>query len=79
MWPLYFLLEYSYHLQGAVPEILEQSMKKFFSKTNGTLGKAADACYATISEIPSLTCPHKPEGAMSTMVMLDKKIESIFS
>lgn len=45
-----------------VPEILKQSSQKLFSKTNETLRKAADACYATISDIPSLTCPHKPEG-----------------
>ncbi|KAL8468778.1 hypothetical protein ACS0TY_031827 [Phlomoides rotata] len=58
-------------IQGAVPEILEKSTEKFYSKTNETLRKAADACYATISEIPSLTCPLKPEGAMSTMVRIN--------
>lgn len=57
-----------YFLKGAVPEILEKSTDAFFSRTNDTLRESADACYATISEIPSLSCPHKPEGAMSTMV-----------
>ncbi|KAK6134918.1 hypothetical protein DH2020_031338 [Rehmannia glutinosa] len=58
-------------VQGAIPEILKKSTKDFFSKTNNTLREAADACYAKISEIPSLTCPHKPEGAMSTMLKIN--------
>ncbi|KAI3457199.1 hypothetical protein Pfo_013862 [Paulownia fortunei] len=61
-------------IQGAVPEILEKSTKDFFSKTNSTLREAADACYAKLSEIPSLACPHKPEGAMSTMVKIDLQL-----
>ncbi|XP_041989472.1 nicotianamine aminotransferase 1-like [Salvia splendens] len=58
-------------IQGAVPEILEKSTDAFFSRTNDTLRESADACYATISEIPSLSCPHKPEGAMSTMIEIN--------
>ncbi|XP_057792497.1 nicotianamine aminotransferase 1-like [Salvia miltiorrhiza] len=58
-------------IQGAVPEILEKSTDAFFSRTNETLRESADACYATISEIPSLSCPHKPEGAMSTMIEIN--------
>ncbi|KAL6534082.1 hypothetical protein OROHE_013915 [Orobanche hederae] len=58
-------------VQGAVPEILEKSTEAFFSRTNDTLRESADACYATISEIPSLSCPHKPEGAMSTMIEIN--------
>lgn len=63
-----YLNEESVTLKGAVPEILEKSTDAFFSKTNDTLRESADACYTTISEIPALSCPHKPEGAMSTMV-----------
>ncbi|KAK4486951.1 hypothetical protein RD792_006266 [Penstemon davidsonii] len=58
-------------IQGAVPEILEKSTKDFFSETVTLLREAGDKCYAKISEIPSLTCPHKPEGAMSTMVKIN--------
>ncbi|KAH6780626.1 Tyrosine transaminase family protein [Perilla frutescens var. hirtella] len=61
-------------IQGAVPEILEKSTKEFFLKTNDTLRESADACYATISEIPSLSCPHKPEGAMSTMIEINPSL-----
>lgn len=30
--------------------------------------EAADIFYDVCKEIPCLTCPHKPEGAMSAMV-----------
>ncbi|KAK4438645.1 Nicotianamine aminotransferase 1 [Sesamum alatum] len=61
-------------IQGALPEILGKSTKSFFSKTNDTLREAADTCYAKLTEIPSLACPHKPEGAMSTMVKINLQV-----
>ncbi|KAL0354077.1 UNVERIFIED_CONTAM: Nicotianamine aminotransferase 1 [Sesamum angustifolium] len=61
-------------IQGAVPEILGKSTNSFFSKTNDTLREVADTCYAKLTEIPSLICPHKPEGAMSTMVKINLQL-----
>ncbi|XP_051125794.1 nicotianamine aminotransferase 1-like [Andrographis paniculata] len=58
-------------IQGAVPEILKNSPQSFFLKTNNLLREAADVCYTKVSEIPSLKCSHRPEGAMSTMVKLN--------
>ncbi|KAL0362390.1 UNVERIFIED_CONTAM: Nicotianamine aminotransferase 1 [Sesamum calycinum] len=61
-------------IQGAVPEILGKSTNSFFSKTNDTLREVADTCYAKLTEVPSLICPHKPEGAMSTMVKINLQL-----
>ncbi|TYH84857.1 hypothetical protein ES332_D02G224500v1 [Gossypium tomentosum] len=58
-------------IQAAIPQILEKTKEDFFSKIISTLRKCADICYNRIEEIPSLTCPKKPEGSMSVMVKLN--------
>ncbi|TYI94532.1 hypothetical protein E1A91_D02G210500v1 [Gossypium mustelinum] len=58
-------------IQAAIPQILENTKEDFFSKIISTLRKCADICYNRIEEIPSLTCPKKPEGSMSVMVKLN--------
>lgn len=57
-------------IQGAVPDILENTKEDFFSKTNNMLRDSADECFEKVKEIPCLNCPSKPEGAMYVMVKL---------
>ncbi|GAV74053.1 Aminotran_1_2 domain-containing protein [Cephalotus follicularis] len=57
-------------IQGAIPQILEKTEESFFSNVLSIAKKAADICYDKISEIPCITCPHKPEGGMFVMVEL---------
>ncbi|KAA8526346.1 hypothetical protein F0562_008451 [Nyssa sinensis] len=57
--------------QGAIVQILEKTTEDFFSKIINVLGETADICYNGIDEIPCITCPYKPEGAMSIMVKLN--------
>ncbi|PHT35647.1 S-alkyl-thiohydroximate lyase SUR1 [Capsicum baccatum] len=65
-------LEYSANpatiIQGAVPHLLEKTSKDFFSNINNILKEAVEAFYTKVQEIPCLTCPYKPEGAMCVMV-----------
>ncbi|KAL0001339.1 hypothetical protein SO802_015120 [Lithocarpus litseifolius] len=58
-------------IQAAVPRILEQTDEAFFKKTINLLKNASDILCDTIKEIPSITCPLKPEGSMAVMVKLD--------
>ncbi|XP_058218150.1 probable aminotransferase TAT2 [Rhododendron vialii] len=58
-------------IQAAVPQILEKTGDVFFSKIVNILREAADVCYDTITEIPCITCPNKPEGSMFVMVKLN--------
>ncbi|XP_031106908.1 probable aminotransferase TAT2 [Ipomoea triloba] len=58
-------------IQGAVPQTLEKTPKDFFLNINNMLREAADSCYAKLEDIPCLSCPYKPEGAMSMMVKLN--------
>nr|KJB31643.1 hypothetical protein B456_005G199900 [Gossypium raimondii] len=58
-------------IQAAIPQILENTKEDFFSKIISTLRECADICYNRIEEIPSLTCPKKPEGSMFVMVKLN--------
>ncbi|XP_052178831.1 probable aminotransferase TAT2 [Diospyros lotus] len=58
-------------VQGAVPHILEKTTEDFFLKIRNMLREAANICYDKLKEIPCVTCPHRPEGAMSTIVKLD--------
>ncbi|CAK7322722.1 unnamed protein product [Dovyalis caffra] len=57
--------------QGAIPQIIENTPKDFFSKINNILREAADICYEKIQDIPCITLPHKPEGSMFVMVKLN--------
>ena len=54
--------------QGAVPQIIEKTTDDFFSRIISLLRKTADIFFDGLADIPCITCPHKPEGAMSVMV-----------
>ncbi|XP_056699403.1 nicotianamine aminotransferase 1 isoform X2 [Spinacia oleracea] len=58
-------------IQGALPQIFENTNEEFFSKIKKTLGQGADLCYGEIKGIPCFTCPSKPEGSMFVMVKLN--------
>ncbi|XP_038681081.1 probable aminotransferase TAT2 [Tripterygium wilfordii] len=58
-------------IQGAIPQILENTKDDFFLKIINLLREAADTCYDQIKEIPGITCPKKPEGSMFLMVKLN--------
>ncbi|KAH1098553.1 hypothetical protein J1N35_015474 [Gossypium stocksii] len=58
-------------IQAAIPQIMKNTKEDFFSKIISTLRECADICYNRIEEIPSLTCPKKPEGSMFVMVKLN--------
>lgn len=61
-------------IQGAVPQILENTEEDFFGKIVGVLKEDAEICYDRIKEIPCISCPHKPEGGMFVMVKLNLSI-----
>ncbi|GLT41645.1 hypothetical protein SLA2020_156920 [Shorea laevis] len=58
-------------IQGAVPQIIENTKEDFFNNIIGILRETADICYDRIKEIPCLSCPSKPEGSMFVMVKLN--------
>ncbi|XP_047944882.1 nicotianamine aminotransferase 1-like [Salvia hispanica] len=58
-------------MQGAVPQILENTPPDFFQKIVSTLKETADICYERSQEIPCITCPSKPEGSMFVMMKLN--------
>lgn len=58
-------------IQGAIPQILENTKEEFFSKNIISLREAADVCYDRLKEIPCIACPSKPEGSMFVMVKLN--------
>ncbi|XP_057507596.1 nicotianamine aminotransferase 1-like [Actinidia eriantha] len=58
-------------VQGALPQIIKETTEDFFLKITNMLREAADMCYDGLKEIHCITCPHKPEGSMSTMVKLN--------
>ncbi|CAN4104997.1 unnamed protein product [Withania somnifera] len=57
-------------IQGAIPQILQETKDDFFSKIVKMLREDADICYDRIKDIPCITCPSKPEGSMFVMVKL---------
>lgn len=58
-------------IQGALPNIIQNTMEDYFSKIIEALRETADICYNTIKEIPCITCRNKPEGSMLVMVKLN--------
>ncbi|KAJ6683374.1 hypothetical protein OIU85_007095 [Salix viminalis] len=58
-------------IQGAIPQIIDNTTEDFFVKINNILREAADICYKKIQDIPCITLPHKPEGSMFVMVKLN--------
>ncbi|KAH9620964.1 hypothetical protein KSS87_012905 [Heliosperma pusillum] len=61
-------------IQGAIPDILENTNEEFFSNIVKVLGQVADICYEKLEEIPSITCPNKPEGSMFVMGKLNMSL-----
>lgn len=61
-------------VQGAIPEIIENTKDNFFIQVKGILREAVDICYDGIKDITCMSCPRKPEGAMSMMVKLNLSI-----
>lgn len=58
-------------LQAAVPKILDKTKDDFLSINLNILREAANIFYDLCKEIPCLTCPHKPEGAMAVMLEIN--------
>ncbi|VAH13726.1 unnamed protein product [Triticum turgidum subsp. durum] len=58
-------------VQGAIPELLENTKQEFFNKTVDILRQTADICWEKLKGICGITCPSKPEGSMFVMVKLD--------
>ncbi|KAK3118983.1 hypothetical protein QOZ80_9BG0711880 [Eleusine coracana subsp. coracana] len=58
-------------VQGAIPQILENTEQEFFDKTINILRKTADICWEKLKDIKCITCPSKPEGSLFVMVKLD--------
>uniref|UniRef100_A0A0E0MGA5 Aminotransferase class I/classII large domain-containing protein n=1 Tax=Oryza punctata TaxID=4537 RepID=A0A0E0MGA5_ORYPU len=58
-------------IQGAIPQLIENTKEEFFEKTVGVLRQTADICWEKLKGINCITCPSKPEGSMFVMVKLD--------
>ncbi|KAI3986749.1 hypothetical protein MKX01_014287 [Papaver californicum] len=58
-------------IQGALPQILENTKEDFFENIISLLRQAIDICYEVIKEIACITLLPKPEGSMFLMVKLN--------
>ncbi|XP_062183211.1 nicotianamine aminotransferase 1-like [Phragmites australis] len=58
-------------VQGAIPQLIENTKEEFFDKTVEVLRQTADICWEKLKGISCITCPSKPEGSMFVMVKLD--------
>ncbi|CAN6237954.1 unnamed protein product [Urochloa humidicola] len=58
-------------IQGALPQILENTKEDFFKRIIGLLEETSEICYREIKDIKCIICPHKPEGSMFVMVKLN--------
>ncbi|CAL4984126.1 unnamed protein product [Urochloa decumbens] len=58
-------------VQGAIPQLIENTKQEFFDKTVEILRQTADICWEKLKGISCITCPSKPEGSMFVMVKLD--------
>ncbi|CAL5022346.1 unnamed protein product [Urochloa decumbens] len=54
-------------IQGALPQILENTKEDFFKRIIGLLEETSEICYREIKDIKCITCPHKPKGSMFVM------------
>ncbi|KAI3986748.1 hypothetical protein MKX01_014286 [Papaver californicum] len=61
-------------IQGAIPQILENTKEDFFENTISLLRQALDICSEKIKEIACITLLQKPEGSMFLMVKLDTSL-----
>ncbi|KAI3846450.1 hypothetical protein MKW92_042922 [Papaver armeniacum] len=55
-------------IQGAVPQILENTKEDFFENTISLLREALDICAEEIKEIACITLLHKPQGSIFVML-----------
>ncbi|CAN1193882.1 Nicotianamine aminotransferase 1, partial [Linum perenne] len=65
-------------IQAADPEILKNTKDSFFERINGLLREAVDLCYDRLQDVPCITCPKKPEGAINRLrhgVCIQVKLE----
>ncbi|KAJ1259645.1 hypothetical protein BS78_10G175300 [Paspalum vaginatum] len=58
-------------VQGALPNILQNTNEEFFKRIIGLLAETSEICYREVNDIKCITCPHKPEGSMFVMVKLN--------
>ncbi|KAI3936941.1 hypothetical protein MKX01_015156 [Papaver californicum] len=58
-------------IQGAIPQILENTEEDFFENATSLLRQARDICSDKIKEIACITLLQNPEGSMFLMVKLD--------
>ncbi|XP_037494273.1 nicotianamine aminotransferase 1 [Jatropha curcas] len=58
-------------IQGAIPEILENTNEDFFLKILNLLREAVDICCDGMQDIPCITCPNRPQGSMFVMAKLN--------
>ncbi|KAL8136726.1 hypothetical protein V2J09_002727 [Rumex salicifolius] len=58
-------------IQGAIPQLLEETKEDFFLRVLDTLSKDVDICWEKLKEIPCISCPYKPQGGMSLVAKLD--------
>ncbi|KAM6548899.1 hypothetical protein CsatB_020575 [Cannabis sativa] len=58
-------------IQGAIPDMLQNTTKEYYSKIVAIVKEAAEICYSKIKNNPVIDCPHKPEGSMFVMVKLN--------
>ncbi|KAI3859307.1 hypothetical protein MKW98_007688 [Papaver atlanticum] len=61
-------------IQGAIPQILENTKEDFFENTISLLRQALDICVEEIKEIACINLLQKPEGSMFVMVKLDTSL-----
>ncbi|GFP91262.1 s-alkyl-thiohydroximate lyase sur1 [Phtheirospermum japonicum] len=60
--------------EAALPQILHDTEKEYFANCINLMRKGANILYDRIKEIPCITCPQKPEGAIFVMVKLDPSL-----
>ncbi|MCL7038836.1 hypothetical protein MKW94_002219 [Papaver nudicaule] len=58
-------------IQGALPQILQNTKEDFFENTISLLHQAVEICYEELKEIACITLLPKPEGSMFLMVKLN--------
>nr|CAB3490031.1 unnamed protein product [Digitaria exilis] len=51
-------------VQGAVPNLLDNTTDEFFNKTIKVLRETAGICWEKLKGINAITCPSKPEGSL---------------
>uniref|UniRef100_A0A0E0MGA6 Aminotransferase class I/classII large domain-containing protein n=1 Tax=Oryza punctata TaxID=4537 RepID=A0A0E0MGA6_ORYPU len=58
-------------IQGAIPQLIENTKEEIFEKIVDVLRQTTDICWEKVKGISCITCPSKPEGTMFVVVKLD--------